>query len=276
MPLNYSCNEEKMKYKDADLPVEERVQDLLSRMTLEEKVAQMLAVNSEVKDSIEISEDGKINIDKIKSVLKNGIGQITRVSETRGGVSQTSDKGEKGMTAYENAVLTNFLQKFFIEETRLGIPAIFHEECLHGLAASNATSYPQPIALSGTFNTDLVQKVYEKIALETRSRGAHQALTPVVDIARDARWGRVEESYGEDTYLTTQMGIAAVRGFQGDAGFKNKKHIVATLKHFAAHGQPENGTNTGPANFSERILREIHFTPFKDIIQKAGVLMVFR
>ena len=109
MPFNYSCNEEKMKYKDADLPIEERVQDLLSRMTLEEKVAQMLAVNSEVKDSIEISEDGKINIDKIKSVLKNGIGQITRVSETRGGVSQTSDKGEKGMTAYENAVLTNFL-----------------------------------------------------------------------------------------------------------------------------------------------------------------------
>jgi beta-glucosidase len=274
IPFIHSCKERLPDYKNADLSIDERVEDLLSRMTLEEKAAQMVAVNNEVKDSIEFSDNGIINIEKIKPLLRNGIGQITRVSEIKGGNSQTSNRKERAMTAYENALLTNALQKFFIEETRLGIPAIFHEECLHGLVAGDATSYPQPIALAGTFNRELIEKVYTRIALETRSRGAHQALTPVVDVARDARWGRVEETYGEDTYLIAQMGISAVNGFQGDASFKNKDHIVATLKHFAAHGQPENGTNTGPANFSERILREVHFYPFKEIIQKAGALSI--
>ena len=172
----------------------------------------------------------------------------------------------------ENALLTNTLQKYVIEETRLGIPAIFHEECLHGLAAAHSTSFPQPIALAGTFNPDLVKEVYELVAKETRYRGGHQALTPVVDVARDPRWGRVEETFGEDTYLVTQMGKAAVNGFQGDGTFKNDEHILATLKHFVGHGQPVGGTNTAPANYSERYLREVHLRPFKDLIKNEGVL----
>ena len=100
-------------------------------------------------------------------------------------------------------------------------------------------------------------------AEEARSRGTHQALTPVVDVAREPRWGRVEETYGEDPYLVSCMGIAAVQGFQGDATFKDKKHIIATLKHFAAHGQPESGTNCAPANVSERMLREVFLHPFQ-------------
>ncbi len=118
---------------------------------------------------------------------------------------------------------------------------MFHEECLHGHAAIGATSFPQPIGLGATFNPELVEKLFTMTAEETRARGAHQALTPVVDVARDARWGRVEETYGEDPFLNTQLGIAAVRGFQGDATFKDKKRVIATLKHFAAHGQPESG-----------------------------------
>ncbi len=268
------CNTGDVSYKDPTLPIDERVNDLLSRMTLEEKAWQMVSVNNEVKDSIEISPDGSINIDKIKSLLPYGVGQITRLSETKGGDSQTSRSERAPLTPYENAELANELQKFFVEETRLGIPAIFHEECLHGMVASHATSTPHPIAMAGTFNTELVEEVYSMIAKETRLRGGHQALTPVVDIARDARWGRIEETFGEDPYLAGEMGTAVIKGFQGDATFKNKDRIVGTLKHFAAHGQPEGGTNTAPANYSERILREIHFYPFKEAIQSGGALSV--
>ncbi len=269
-----SCNKNNMKYKDPSLPIEMRVDDLLSRMTLEEKAAQMVCVNEEVKDLIIFEDDGSINIERIKDILPQGIGQIARLSETKGGMSQTSDKGSHGMTPAENAALTNAIQSYFMEETRLGIPAIFHEECLHGLVASYATSTPQPIAMAGTFHPELVEEVYAAVAKETRLRGTHQALTPVVDVARDPRWGRVEETFGEDPYLVAQMGCAVVRGFQGDASYKDKDKIIANLKHFAAHGQPEGGTNTAPANYSERILREVHFYPFKEAIQKAGALSV--
>ena len=115
------------------------------------------------------------------------------------------------------AELTNAIQRFFVEESRLGIPVIFHEECLHGHAAKDGTSFPQPIGLGATFDPDLVERLYAMTAAEARARGTHQALTPVVDVARDPRWGRVEETFGEDPYLVARLGVAAVRGFQGDA-----------------------------------------------------------
>jgi len=170
--------------------------------------------------------------------------------------------------------LTNAIQKFFIEESRLGIPVIFHEECLHGHAAMDATSFPQPIGLGATFDPDLVERVFTITAWEARSRGTHQALTPVVDVARDPRWGRVEETYGEDPYLVARLGVAAVKGFQGDATFRDKKHIIATLKHFAAHGQPESGNNCAPVNISERVLRETFLSTFKAAIEQGGALSV--
>ncbi|MDP3582857.1 MAG: glycoside hydrolase family 3 N-terminal domain-containing protein [Ignavibacteria bacterium] len=253
---------ETLPYKNPKTPTKERVKDLLIRMTLEEKVAQMLCIWGQKKTML-MDEEGNLNLDNLSHHFPNGIGQIARLNDTAG-----------GQNAKELAELSNKLQKFFIEKTRLGIPVIFHEECLHGLAGKEATSYPQPIGLAATFNPEIVEQIYSSIAEDTRSRGAHQALTPVVDVAREPRWGRVEETFGEDPYLVTQMGISAVRGFQGDASFRDKKRVIATLKHFAAHSQPESGTNCGPVNVSERLLRDTFLTPFREVIEKANALSV--
>jgi beta-glucosidase len=170
------------------------------------------------------------------------------------------------------AELTNAIQKFFLENSRLGIPVMFHEECLHGHAAPDGTSFPQPIALGATFNPELVESLFTMAALEARLRGAHHALTPVVDVAREPRWGRVEETYGEDPYLVSRMGIAAVRGFQGDKNFRDKRHLLATLKHFVGHGQPESGMNCAPANVSMRVLRETFLYTFREALREAGAV----
>jgi beta-glucosidase len=170
------------------------------------------------------------------------------------------------------AELTNAIQKFFLENSRLGIPVIFHEECLHGHAAPDGTSFPQPIALGATFNPGLVEQLFTMTALEARLRGAHHALTPVVDVAREPRWGRVEETYGEDPYLVSRLGIAAVKGFQGDRKFRDKRHVLATLKHFVGHGQPESGMNCAPANVSLRVLKETFLYTFKEALREAGAV----
>jgi len=258
-------------YQVSTLPAEERVKDLLSRMTLEEKAAQMMCLWQEKAAKL-VDGFGKFDLKKAKAAFKNkiAIGQIGRPSDAN---SKPSDAGV-GLSPRANAELTNAIQKFFIENTRLGIPVMFHEECLHGHAAIGATSFPQPIALGGTFNPELIQALYALTAEETALRGAHQALTPVVDVARDPRWGRVEETFGEDPHLCGQLGMAAVRGFQGNGKFSDKRNLIATLKHFAAHGQPESGQNCGPVNISERTLRETFFQPFKECVQKAGVISV--
>ncbi len=157
----------------------------------------------------------------------------------------------------------------------MGIPVFYHEECLHGHAAKGATSFPQPIGMASTFNPALVEEVFTLVAKEARLRGAHQALSPVVYIARDPRWGRVEETYGGDFYLSGEMGVAAVKGFQGNNSFKGNDRVVATLKHMAGHGWPEAGNNIAPANISERVLREVFFYPFAQVVKRAqpGSLM---
>jgi beta-glucosidase len=257
-------NNYKSVYLNPELPVAQRVEDLLSQMTLQEKVAQMLCVWQDKAKTL-VDDKGDFDIEKAKEHFGdgNGLGQVGRPSDAGG-----------GKNAREMAELTNAIQKFFVENSRLGIPVIFHEECLHGQAAIDATSFSQPIGLGATFNTDLVYRLFKMTAEEARARGTHQALTPVVDVAREPRWGRVEETYGEDPYLVSRMGIAAVQGFQGDATFTDKEHVIATLKHFAAHGQPESGTNCAPANVSERILREIFLYPFKKAVQEGGVISV--
>ena len=258
-------------YKNPAIAAERRVKDLLARMTLEEKAAQMMCIWQEKTTKL-LDANSNFDFKKAKAAFKegHGIGQVGRPSDAG---STPSDAGV-GKNARETAELANAIQKFFIEHSRLGIPVMFHEECLHGHAAIGATSFPQPIGLGATFNPGLVEKLFTMTAEETRVRGAHQALTPVVDVARDARWGRVEETYGEDPFLNTRLGIAAVRGFQGDAKFKDKKRVIATLKHFAAHGQPESGMNCAPVNVSERVLRETFLHPFKDAIQKGGAISV--
>jgi len=251
-------------YRERSLPTAQRVADLLARMTLDEKAAQMMCVWQQKADTL-VDAHGNFDIDKARRSFShgNGIGQVGRPSDTGGG---------KGARA--QAELTNQIQRFFIEESRLGIPVMFHEECLHGQAAPEGTSFSQPIGLAATFNPELVESLFTMTAEEARSRGTHHALTPVVDVARDPRWGRVEETFGEDPYLVSRMGVAAVRGFQGARDFKSKKRVLATMKHFAAHGQPESGMNCAPVNVSERLLRETFLQPFKDTIQKAGAVSV--
>ncbi|HZM06131.1 MAG TPA: glycoside hydrolase family 3 N-terminal domain-containing protein [Candidatus Saccharimonadales bacterium] len=251
-------------YRDASLPIADRVNDLLARMTLEEKAAQMVSIWQK-KASMLVDAEGNFDPQKARLAFKDGDGL--------GQVGRPSDAG-KGKNARGMAELTNAIQKFFIENSRLGIPVMFHEECLHGHAAVDATSFPQPIGLGATFNPELVEALFAMTAEEARARGTHQALTPVVDVARDPRWGRVEETYGEDPYLVAQLGVAAVRGFQGDASFTDKKRVIATLKHFAAHGQPESGINCAPVNVSMRLLREVFLQPFREAIEKAGAISV--
>ena len=251
-------------YRDRARSADERADDLLSRMTLEEKVAQMIGIWQQ-KPTTLVDESGRFNAEKAKARFADGhgLGQVGRPSDAGG-----------GRTARENAELTNDIQRFFLEHSRLGIPVIFHEECLHGQAAPEGTSFPQPIGLGATFDPDLVERLYAMTAAEARARGTHQALTPVVDVAREPRWGRVEETFGEDPHLVARLGVAAVRGFQGDASFADKKHVIATMKHFAAHGQPESGINCAPANVSLRILRDVFLSTFKTAIQEGGALSV--
>ena len=251
-------------YRKRDLAVAKRVRDLLSRMTLEEKAAQMVCVWQEKAAKL-LDAEGNFDFAKASKAFKQGrgMGQVGRPSDSGGG------KDARGM-----AEVTNAIQKFFVEHSRLGIPVIFHEECLHGLAGPGSTSFPQPIALGASFDPALAERLFTMTALEARLRGAHQALTPVVDVARDPRWGRVEETYGEDPYLVSRMGIAAVRGFQGDATFQDKTRVIATLKHFAAHGQPESGMNCAPVNVSERLLRETFLYTFEQALHVGGAISV--
>ena len=257
-------NQDAAGYRNPELPIDQRVADLLGRMTLEEKVAQMTCIWQQKEEKL-LDEAGEFDVEKARASFGhgNGIGQVGRPSDAGG-----------GKNARQTAELTNAIQRFFIEESRLGVPVVFHEECLHGQAAIDATSFPQPIGLGATFDPDLVRRLFDMTAAEARVRGTHQALTPVVDVARDPRWGRVEETYGEDPYLASRLGIAAVQGFQGDGTFRDKRHVIATLKHLAAHGQPESGNNCAPVSVSERLLRETFLYPFWEVLKTAGAMSV--
>ncbi len=247
-------------YRNPNIPLEQRLADLLSRMTLEEKVAQVQGTwqnpnSRQDPSSMFVGDKGVFLPERAAVALKLGLGEMSRPSENR--------------SPREMAEFTNALQKWMKENTRLGIPILFHDECLHGHAAPKGTSYPQPIALASTWDPGLVHDVFSATAAEVRARGAQQCLTPVVDLARDPRWGRTEETYGEDPYLVSRIGVAAVEGFQGSGPFIDKAHVLATLKHFAVHGQPEGGTNVGPGNYSERVIREYFLKPFEAGVKEA-------
>ncbi len=248
-------------YRNSKLPVEQRVADLMSRMTLQEKIAQLVGTwqSNLPAGSPQRFEDSKGAFDPALAAvaLKNGLGEMTRPSENR--------------SPREEAIFTNEVQKWLREHTRLGIPVIFHEECLHGEMAPGGTSYPQAIALASTWDPSLVKDVFTATAAEVRARGAQQCLAPVLGLARDPRWGRTEETYGEDPYLVSRIGVAAIEGFQGKGPFIDKGHVIATAKHFAVHSQPEGGTNVAPGNYSERTIREYFLKPFKAAVQEAGV-----
>lgn len=266
---NTTQGQEKPDYKDPELPVERRVDDLLGRMTLEEKVAQLVSIWND-KGAL-LDEEGRFAPAKAAVEIPHGLGHFSRPADH----FELGSQGEvPSRTPAETVELVNALQRFLVEETRLGIPALMHEEGLHGFAARWATHFPQAIALASTWDPALVEEVYAVAAREIRVRGAHLVLTPVVDVARDPRWGRIEETYGEDPYLVSEMGLASVRGFQGRSLPLGEGRVFATLKHMTGHGQPESGTNIGPANISERILREVFFPPFERAVREGGAQFV--
>ncbi len=250
---------ERPPYRDPALPVAARVADLLARMTPAEKVAQLISVNWE-HTHLDDPKTHALSRDAAKTLIPNGIGEITRPSDRH---------DVRGAVEFANAI-----QKFLVEQTRLGIPALLHEEALHGFVAPEGTSFPQAIALAATFDPDLVENIFTVAARQSRARGVQHVLAPVLDVARDPRWGRIEETYGEDTYLVTRMGVAAVRGFQGRRAPNapiDGEHVLATAKHFTAHGTPEGGRNTGPGNVSSRVLREVFLPPFEAAVREANV-----
>ncbi len=256
------------KYRDARAPVSERVEDLLARMTLEEKVAQLLTTWNTKLEMF----DRNLRFDPAKASAQfpHGIGQLGRPSDGRASNPRAPD----AFGVRKTVELVNAVQRHALEKTRLGIPVLFHEEGLHGYQAHQATSFPQAIALASSWDASLVRQVYNIVAREIRARGVHLVLAPVVDVARDPRWGRIEETFGEDPYLVSELGVAAVTGFQGDSLPLGPGKVFATLKHMTGHGQPESGTNVGPANISERVLRESFFPPFEQVVKRTQVRAV--
>ncbi|MCL6624957.1 glycoside hydrolase family 3 N-terminal domain-containing protein [Alicyclobacillus shizuokensis] len=241
-------------YLDAARPIDERVDDLLAQMTLEEKVAQLTSFWAyEVLDGLSFSES------KAERLMHHGIGQVTRIG------------GATNLGPQETARLANQIQSYLIHHTRLKIPAMVHEESCSGYMAQGATCFPQTIGIASTWDVDVVRRVGEVIRAQMRAAGAHQALAPLLDVTRDPRWGRVEETFGEDPYLVAQMGIAYVRGLQGD---NLRQGVVATGKHFVGYGASEGGMNWAPAHIPERELREVYLYPFEAVVREARLASI--
>jgi beta-glucosidase len=253
--------EQYVAYKDASLPIEERLQDLLARMSLEEKVRQMdqyHGVNNFVDKKFPgsgtaMARDGKLLMDKVASIIGDlGVGCIHDL------YPPTAD-------------ITNQLQKYAMEKTRLGIPFLFSEEGLHGLCSPGATIFPQAITLGASWNPEMARRVGRAIASEARAFGLHETFSPVLDLCRDPRWGRMEENYGEDTYLSSRLGVAMVKGLQGD-NLSADDAIIAEPKHFAAYGTPRAGLNCGSCHVGERDLRMYYLPIFEAAVVEGGAM----
>jgi beta-glucosidase len=254
-------------YKDSTRSIAERVADLLSRMTLEEKVAQMQGL---WRPKIRIQDEaGRFDPAHAPEVLGQGLGEFSRPSE----IASTPD-GPHLRTARDEAEFVNAVQRWVIEHTRLGIPVMFHDEALHGFVALHATSFPVPIALASSWDPPLVERVMSAAAYEARARGSQHVLAPVVDLGRDPRWGRFEETYGEDPFLVGRIGIAAIRGYQGTSVPIGPHNVLATLKHFAGHGSNEAGVNAAPSLVPVRLLRSELLAPFEAAVKGTGVVAV--
>jgi len=239
-------------YRNATLPVAARVDDLLARMTWSEKISQLTGWwNYDEKFPAMATQARE---DSFRSWFPEGAAQI----------------GPTQLPLADDVAFRNAVQKYLREHTRLGIPVIFHDEGCHGIMKPEATSFPMPIGLACSWNEALTERIYDTVAREMRARGGQQALTPILDVARDPRWGRIEETLGEDPVVNARLGAAMVRGFQGGAtGVIDEHHVLATLKHFVGHGTPEGGLNRSPSIMGPRELRDVHLAPFKYVIAHA-------
>ena len=238
------------RYQDAAEPVEERVNDLLARMTLEEKVGQLTGVLS-----FDLLGATGLDEKRFEERLANGIGQISA------GAMLSPDPARL-------VSMLNEVQRFLIERTRLGIPAIVHHEALAGLVHQACVDFPTAIALAASWDPHSVEAMNDVVRRQMRALGVHQACSPNLDITRDARWGRVQESYGEDPYLSSAIGVAFVRGLQGD---DRRSGVLATAKHFLGYGLADGGRNIGAVNLGERELLEVYARPFAAAIDEADL-----
>ncbi len=238
-------------YRNPNASIEARVESLLSLMTLDEKLAQLGCLWSTAFIST-----GKFDADAVLERIPHGIGQVTRIGAST------------GLLPRESAALMNAIQLVAVEQTRLGIPIIVHEETTGGFCHRNATTFPQGIGLAATWNPALIKRVAGVIRTQMMAVGARHALAPVLDVARDPRWGRVEESYGEDPVLSGTIGTAYVQGLQGN---DLRRGVAATGKHFLGYAVSEGGRNWGPVQLGPRELREVYAEPFAAVIRNAGL-----
>jgi beta-glucosidase len=241
-------------YQNSALPVSVRLDDLLRRMTIEEKLAQLTSYWFN-----ELQEQQQPSGHKMQVLLKNGIGQVSRVG------------GSSTLSPLEVARAGNEIQRFLVTQTRLGIPAILHEECCLGYLGLGGTAFPQMIGLASAWNPSLVEQMAKEIRRQMLAVGARQGLSPVLDIASDPRWGRTEETFGEDPFLVSQLGMAYVRGVQGD---DMKLGLMATGKHFIGHSLSLGGLNCAPVQLGPRALWETYLMPFQAAIKQAGLRSV--
>ena len=232
----------------------QRLETLLSKMTLDEKLAQLGSYWM-----YELQTDGKLDSAKVRSKLSPGIGQITRVA------------GASTLNPLAAARAGNQIQKILVEETRLGIPAILHEECCSGAMFLGGTTFPQMIGLASAFQPELAEKMTRTIRKQLLAIGARQALAPVLDVSRDPRWGRTEETFGEDPTLVSQFGMAYIRGLQGET---LSEGVMATGKHFIGHSLSQGGQNCAPVYMGMRDLHEIFLAPFQAAIRDAGLASI--
>ena len=237
-------------HKNLEL-IKKKVQELLAQMTLKEKIAQLGAYNI-----YDLQTRGSLDVLKIESKLINGIGQITR------------NAGSNTLLPLDAARSYNIIQKFLKEKTRLGIPAINHEECCSGAMIPGASVFPQMIGLASTFQPELAAQMTTAIRKQMRAVGAQQGLAPVLDVSRDPRWGRVEETFGEDPTLVSQFGVAYIKGLQGD---DLSTGVMATGKHFVGHSFSQGGLNCGPVHLGKRDLWDVYLAPFQAAIRDAGL-----
>jgi beta-glucosidase len=246
-------------YRQANAPVERRIDDLVSRMTLEEKVRQLDLYSGAPMDKLK----GRSTNAAPDAIFLPEKAQALWGSLGLGGIHDL----------YPTAQQSNAIQSWVIAHNRLGIPVLFTAEALHGLFTDTATVFPAPINLAATWNQELARQTGAAIATETRATGVDMILAPVLDLARDPRWGRIEEDFGEDPFLTGQLGLAYVRGAQGD-NLATDHTVVAEPKHFVGHGSPEGGTNTSPVHIGERELRSVMLKSFEPAIRDGHAMGV--
>ncbi len=251
--MNFTATEDRA-YLDARLPIAARVDDLLSQMTLEEKIAQLGSLWV-----YEIADEQGLNRAWAQTRMGNGLGQVTRLA------------GGSSLGPVATATLANAIQKFLVEETRLGIPALIHDECCSGFLANGATNFPQIIGIASTWEPELVGAMTQIIRRQMRAVGVHHGLAPVLDIARDPRWGRTEETFGEDPYLTSVMGAAYIHGLQGENWSDG---VMATGKHFVGYSASDGGLNWAPARIMPRELREVYLAPFEVAVRVARLASI--